>query len=173
MCGGWYVQAYRNVAGRSMAPSATIDPRLRKRPAPAAVLPNTTTVPAIIALPVRGPAFPVTTMSPRRAAAPARARAPRILAGASVHVDAAAHHGEAEVRPDVAGDEHFASGHAGADCLHPGEIAFDPDHTRALALDSEEVAERRPAAAVYDRQPGDLPLAQRGEPVRGDAVGHE
>src|SRR5205809_437551 len=111
MCGGWYVQAYRNVAGRSMAPSATIDPRLRKRPAPAAVLPNTTTVPAIIALPVRGPAFPVTTMSPRRAA--------------------------------------------------------------ALALDSEEVAERRPAAAVYDRQPGDLPLAQRGEPVRGDVVGHE
>src|SRR2546428_830175 len=53
-----------------MAPSATIDPRLRKRPAPAAVLPNTTTVPAIIALPVRGPAFPVTTMSPRRAPAP-------------------------------------------------------------------------------------------------------
>src|SRR5947208_1412125 len=33
-----------------MAPSATIEPRLRKRPAPAAVLPNTTTVPAIIAL---------------------------------------------------------------------------------------------------------------------------
>jgi len=108
-----------------------------------------------------GPGAPANDDLPtRHAARRARPGPARIVARIAADVDPATDHLHAHVPAGAARDDDLAARHCGADALHPGEVAFDPQRGRTLAPDLEEVAQRRAAAPVDHGKLGDLLRAE-------------
>src|SRR2546425_643621 len=107
------------------------------------------------------PGTPGKPAPPPRHAARRAGRGPaRIVARMAADVDPATDHLHAHAPAGAARDDDLAARHCGADALHPGEVAFDPQRGRTPAPDLEEVAQRRAAAPVDHGKLGDLLRAE-------------
>src|SRR6185312_13728980 len=85
--------------------------------------------------------------------------------------DLAVGHPGPGVRPGVARDRQATAAHRGAEAADAPQVALDAHVVVAVAGDREQIADRRAAIAVEQREPLDLVPAETGEPVGRQRLG--